>query len=90
MASQDEYSAKRNSAKTPEPKANEKSVLPTNHFVVQKHEATNLHFDFRLQVGSSLISWAVPKGPPEKVGDKRLAIHVEDHPLAYMYFEGNI
>jgi bifunctional non-homologous end joining protein LigD len=89
MAAEDEYTKKRND-KSPEPKSGEKPRLPANHFVIQKHAATRLHYDFRIQVGETLISWAVPKGPPTEVGEKRLAVKVEDHPLAYMYFEGTI
>ncbi|HEY6442768.1 MAG TPA: non-homologous end-joining DNA ligase, partial [Candidatus Acidoferrales bacterium] len=84
-----DYNRKRNFAATPEPKGRpKKSVLPI--FVVQRHAARRLHYDFRLEVNGALASWAVPKGPPEVRGEKRLAVHVEDHPIDYAKFEGEI
>ena len=89
MAPLSEYRRKRNFRETPEPKGRrEKSRQPI--FVIQRHAATRLHFDFRLEINGALASWAVPKGPPEQRGEKRLAIHVEDHPLDYANFEGEI
>ena len=89
MSALTQYRRKRDFRATPEPKGRrEKSGRPI--FVVQRHAASRLHFDFRLEINGALASWAVPKGPPEQRGEKRLAIHVEDHPLDYANFEGEI
>ena len=84
-----EYQEKRDFAKTKEP-AWRFSHEDLHRFVVQKHQARNLHYDFRLELGGVLRSWAVPKGPPLKLGIRRLAIHVEDHPVDYIDFNGEI
>lgn len=90
------YQTKRRFAKTPEPKGQIK-VKGANRFVVQKHQASHLHYDFRLELPESietgaivLKSWAVPKGVPEKPGVKHLAVAVEDHPVDYINFKGVI
>jgi len=85
----DRYKQKREFNKTSEPRG---KVEKTNffRFVVQKHRARNLHYDFRLETGGVLKSWAVPKGVPEGIGIKRLAVQVEDHPVDYIDFSGVI
>jgi bifunctional non-homologous end joining protein LigD len=87
-----EYSRKRSFDKTPEPKpaTPAQSGRPGNYFCVQRHDATRLHYDFRLEVDGALKSWAVPKGPSLEPLAKHLAMHVEDHPIDYGGFEGNI
>jgi DNA ligase D-like protein (predicted 3'-phosphoesterase) len=85
----DEYWKKRDLEKTEEPAGYEKTS-DGNVYVIQKHQATRLHYDLRLEMEGVLKSWAVPKTPPTEKGVKRLAVQVEDHPVEYANFEGTI
>ncbi len=84
------YKKKRKFQETPEPKGGKMKARKKPLFVLQKHYARSLHFDLRLEIQGVLKSWAVPKGPPKKIGEKHLAISTEDHPLEYAHFEGII
>lgn len=84
------YWAKRDFAVTSEPRGERAQPGKELSFVIQKHAASHLHYDFRLELDGVLLSWAVPKGPSYDPADKRMAIHVEDHPLSYGSFEGTI
>lgn len=85
----DTYRGKRDFAKTTEPRGRDAAGSP-QRFVIHKHDASTLHYDFRLQINDVLASWAVPKGPSTDPRDKHLAIQTEDHPLDYIDFEGVI
>src|SRR5438046_6763560 len=87
------YKAKRDFSETGEPKGGKplpKQVRGASRFVIQKHDARRLHYDFRLQMEGVLKSWALPKGLPWHQGEKHLAVEVEDHPIEYETFEGLI
>jgi len=84
-----EYWNKRDFEKTKEPKGG-MEMGDGNIYVIQKHQATHLHYDLRLEMDGVLKSWAVPKSPPMESGIKRLAVEVEDHPVEYASFEGTI
>jgi bifunctional non-homologous end joining protein LigD len=85
-----EYRRKRDPKKTSEPFSSGESSSSQPIFVVQRHDASRLHYDFRLEKNGALASWAVPKGVPLEPGAKALAVHVEDHPLEYATFHGEI
>jgi len=85
-----EYERKRDPKQTPEPFAGKRRKAKGPIFVVQRHDARRLHYDFRLERNGALASWAVPKGVPLEPGEQHLAVHVEDHPLDYATFEGEI
>src|SRR6266516_4489961 len=85
-----EYKRKRDPKETPEPFGSKKEKTKDPIFVVQRHDARSLHYDFRLERNGALASWAVPKGVPLEPGEQHLAVHVEDHPLEYATFAGEI
>src|SRR6185295_9673250 len=84
------YWEKRDFKKTPEPRGQVAKAQEQLAYFIQRHDARRLHYDFRLELDGTLKSWAIPKGPSLDPKDKRLAVHVEDHPLSYGPFEGEI
>ena len=84
------YQSMRDFDATPEPKGRKRKSAGDPVFVIQKHDATRLHYDLRLEMDGVLKSWAVTRGPSLVPGEKRLAVHVEDHPMDYGSFEGTI
>src|SRR5579863_5538701 len=86
----EEYVSKRRFEKTPEPAPGQSQGPGGHYFCVQRHDATRLHYDFRLEIDGVLKSWAIPKGPTLDPEAKHFAAHVEDHPIEYGDFEGNI
>jgi len=90
LMSLERYHKKRNFLKTPEPEGTMEEDEERRIYVIQEHHASHLHWDLRIEMNGVLRSWAVPKQPPEKVGLRRLAVEVEDHPISYASFEGTI
>jgi DNA ligase D-like protein (predicted 3'-phosphoesterase) len=86
----DSYRSKRDFRRTEEPPGGRRKPSKQPRFVIQKHDASRLHYDFRLEIDGVLVSWAVPKGPSTAPKDKRLAMRTENHPLEYADFEGVI
>jgi DNA ligase D-like protein (predicted 3'-phosphoesterase) len=84
------YKERRDFESTPGPISNKKTLSEAPRFVIQKHDASRLHYDFRLEVDGVLKSWTIPKGPSTDPGQKRLAVPTEDHPINYIDFEGII